>query len=99
MWIDATHLLDDNDLIYHSPFLFFIAPSSFIFQGGYNLGATAESVCEVIRVLLGDPPKQLSLGDEPINECARESIANVIDYHASNWPILALNVDVAEFNF
>lgn len=31
-----------------------------------------------------------------LNECAIETLRNVIGYHSSHWPSLALNVDIPE---
>ena len=65
-------------------------------EGGYNLKAIADSASECIKVLLGDPPIALSLDEDGLNECAIETMQNVVDYHSTNWPSMAFNVDIPE---
>ena len=65
-------------------------------EGGYNLKSIADSAAECIKVLLGDAPAALSLDEDGLNECAIETMQNVVDYHSTNWPCMAFNVDIPE---
>ena len=65
-------------------------------KGGYNLRTIADCSLECIKVLLGDPPVALSLDETELNDCAIETLQNVIDYQSSNWPSLALNIDIPD---
>ncbi|XP_059818792.1 histone deacetylase 6-like, partial [Hypanus sabinus] len=56
-------------------------------EGGYNLRATAESVCACLKILLGDPCPQLELPYSP-RQSALESISSVIAVHRKYWKCL-----------
>uniref|UniRef100_A0A8C2H8F0 Histone deacetylase 10 n=1 Tax=Cyprinus carpio TaxID=7962 RepID=A0A8C2H8F0_CYPCA len=55
-----------------------------VLEGGYNLTSLAQSVCQTVQSLLGDPAPQLSGLTGPC-ESALESIQNVRSAHSSYW--------------
>lgn len=62
-------------------------------EGGYNLDSISESAAHVVSVLLGDPPRALSL-KQPPSQAAILSIKNVISYHKSNYKTFCFDVDL-----
>lgn len=58
-----------------------------VLEGGYNLTSLAQSVCQTIQTLLGDPAPQLSGLTAPC-ESALESIQNVRSAQSSYWSCL-----------
>lgn len=61
-------------------------------EGGYNLDSISWGAAYVVSVLLGDPPRPLSL-DAP-SPSAIISMKNVISYHKSDYKLLCLDYDL-----
>lgn len=55
-----------------------------VLEGGYNLTSLAQSVCQTVQSLLGDPAPRLSGLTDPC-ESALDSIQNVRSAHSSYW--------------
>uniref|UniRef100_A0A673HSP3 Histone deacetylase domain-containing protein n=1 Tax=Sinocyclocheilus rhinocerous TaxID=307959 RepID=A0A673HSP3_9TELE len=55
-----------------------------VLEGGYNLTSLAQSVCQTVQTLLGDPAPRLS-GLTAACESALESIQNVRNAQSSYW--------------
>ncbi|XP_073688706.1 polyamine deacetylase HDAC10 [Garra rufa] len=55
-----------------------------VLEGGYNLTSLAQSVCQTVQTLLGDPAPRLSGLTVPC-ESALESIQNVCSAQSSYW--------------
>ncbi|XP_057185141.1 polyamine deacetylase HDAC10 isoform X2 [Triplophysa rosa] len=55
-----------------------------VLEGGYNLTSLAQSVCQTVQTLLGDPAPELSGLSGPC-ESALESIQNLRRAHSSYW--------------
>ncbi|XP_043083593.1 polyamine deacetylase HDAC10 [Puntigrus tetrazona] len=55
-----------------------------VLEGGYNLTSLAQSVCQTVQTLLGDPAPRLS-GLTAACESALESIHNVRNAHSFHW--------------
>ncbi|KAL0968028.1 hypothetical protein UPYG_G00261340 [Umbra pygmaea] len=58
-----------------------------VLEGGYNLTSLAESVCQTVQTLLGDPAPQTSELNSPC-ESALESIQCVRSAHKAYWACL-----------
>ncbi|XP_051546249.1 polyamine deacetylase HDAC10 [Myxocyprinus asiaticus] len=55
-----------------------------VLEGGYNLKSLAQSVCQTVQTLLGDPAPRLSELSAPCDS-ALDSIANVRTAHSPYW--------------
>ncbi|MFT7816994.1 histone deacetylase 10 isoform X2 [Arapaima gigas] len=64
-----------------------------VLEGGYNLTSLAQSVCQTVQTLLGDPPSRISGLSSPC-ESALESIQSVRAAHQQYW-VCFKNADVS----
>lgn len=61
-------------------------------EGGYNLISISKAANEVTSSLIGYPPKKV-VTDE-IDECAIETLREVVDFNSTRWHSLGFGVDL-----